>query len=426
MTLRAYIFWLKDYFLGKGRIRRAYTDVERGFQTGEENIQQREALLDWVKKEVPFYRRYKDCTFEQLPIVNKSIIRDGGEIFLAESLRGKSLHEERTSGSTGAPFTILQSAEKRLRASADSLFFSDFAGFHLGTRLYYIRVWNKLNHKSKLQSLMQNVVMQASENLSDDALENFICRLERDTHEKSVLAYASSITALYQYMQRKGRKTSARVQCFITMSESFPDDVRQGIKEMFDCPVVSRYSNQECGLISQQCHLGTEYHVNTASFYVEILDLDKDVPVEDGTLGRIVVTDLYNRAMPMLRYDTGDLGVMSHECECGLHGKVLKRVEGRRSDFIRATNGGLLSPVSVINAMWEYSDLRQWQFIQHGVREYEMKLNSETKVYAREQEMLRDIKSYIGEDAKIKVTYVHEIPLLASGKRKSVLNNMIK
>lgn len=425
MTLRAYIFWLKDYLIGKGRVKRAYKEVERGIQTGEENIMQRDVLLEWAKKEVPFYRRHKDCTFEQLPIVNKSIIRDGGDIFLADSLRGTALHEERTSGSTGAPFTILQNGEKRLRASADSLFFCDFAGFHLGTRLYYIRVWNKLNHKSKLQSLMQNVVMYPSDNLSDDTLEDFICRLERDPNEKSILAYASSITALYRYMQRNGRKTSTKVQCFITMSESLPNNVRQGITELFGCPVVSRYSNQECGLISQQCHLCNEYHVNTGSFYVEILDLDKDVPVEDGMLGRIVVTDLYNKAMPMIRYDTGDLGVMSHECECSLHGKVLKKVEGRRSDFIRATNGDLLSPVTIINAMWEYCDLIQWQFIQHGINYYEMKLNCETTVYAREEEMLQDIKSYIGENAKIKVTYVHEIPLLASGKRKSVLNNMI-
>ncbi len=54
----------------------------------------------------------------------------------------------------------------------------------------------------------------------------------------------------------------------------------------------------------------------------------------------------------MIRYDTGDLGVMSHECECGIHGKVLKRVEDRRGDFITATNGDLLSPITIINAMW--------------------------------------------------------------------------
>lgn len=159
---------------------------------------------------------------------------------------------------------------------------------------------------------------------------------------------------------------------------------------------------------------------------MEILDLDKDVPVEDGILGRIVVTDLYNRAMPLIRYDTGDLGVMSHECECGYHGKVLKRVEGRRVDFITATNGNLLSPVTIINAMWEYNDLLQWQFVQHAEGEFEMKLNCSTSPYAREAEMLKDIKGYVGDDARIKITYVDEIPLLASGKRKCVLNAIKK
>lgn len=76
--------------------------------------------------------------------------------------------------------------------------------------------------------------------------------------------------------------------------------------------------------------------------------------------------------------------------------------------------------------MWEYSDLLQWQFVQHDINNYDMKLNCTTHVYHREAEMLKDIKSFVGTDANIKVTYVDEIPLLSSGKRKSVLNNMNK
>ncbi len=425
MTLRAAVFWLKDFLL-LGKMKFAYSQIEKGIKTGKENIEQREALLEWAKREVPYYRQYKDCSFEQLPVVNKSIIKDGGDNFKADFWKGKTLHKETTSGSTGTPFEVVQDPGKRKRAQADSLYMSDFAGFHLGTRLYYIRVWNNLNKKSRLKTLLTNIVMQSSDNLSDDSLEAFLRQLENDHQEKSILAYASSLTALYQWMKRTGRKTTAKVACFITMSESFPDDAREGLKELFGCPVVSRYSDQECGLISQQCALGTEYHINTASFYVEILDLDKDVPVEDGRLGRIVVTDLYNRAMPLIRYDTGDLGVMSHECECGYHGKVLKRVEGRRVDFITATNGNLLSPVTIINAMWEYNDLLQWQFVQHAEGEFEMKLNCSTSPYAREAEMLKDIKGYVGDDARIKITYVDEIPLLASGKRKCVLNAIKK
>lgn len=75
--------------------------------------------------------------------------------------------------------------------------------------------------------------------------------------------------------------------------------------------------------------------------------------------------------------------------------------------------------------MWEYSDLKQWQFVQQNLFNFEMRLNSQTVPYQREVEMLNDIKKYVGEMAQISITYVDEIPLLASGKRKSVINNMV-
>lgn len=424
MTLRAIAFWLKDFILGNSRIRKSLKEVTILSDEGRDNLLQRDLLLKWASSEVPFYESYKERPFEEWPVVNKSIIKAAQEQFMARSMVGTNLHKETTSGSTGTPFMVLQNAGKRLRASADSLYFSKLAGFNLGTRLYYVRVWNHLNKKSWSQTWMKNVVMLSSDNLNDKSLEDFLTTLENDKSEKSVLAYASSITALYHWMKRTNRTTTARVSCFITMSESFPDEARQGIKDLFGCPVVSRYSNQECGLISQQCHEGEGYHINTASFFVEILDIERDVPVEDGVLGRIVVTDLYNKAMPMVRYDTGDLGVLSNECKCGRKGKILKSVEGRRVDFITAVNGDLLSPVTIINAMWEYGDLKQWQFIQHDKSDFEMRLNSQTVPYERETELLKDIKKYIGDTAHINVTYVDEIPLLASGKRKSVLNKM--
>ena len=70
--------------------------------------------------------------------------------------------------------------------------------------------------------------------------------------------------------------------------------------------------------------------------------------MEEGELARIVVTDLFNYAMPLIRYDTGDLAVVEkHE----KYGKVITSIEGRRTDFIYNTSGDVLSPYSVINNM---------------------------------------------------------------------------
>ena len=426
MNLRNKIYWLKDSLLGHGIMKRSYNDVKRSFEEGIENEEQLSSILKWATEEVPFYKQYAGKRFEEFPVVNKNVIKEGDDNFMATCMKGLKLHEERTSGSTGSPFTIFQDSQKRTRAAADSLVFSEMAGFKLGTRLYYVRVWNHLNKKSTLQCLMQNIVMQESDNLSDEALDSWLKAMEKDGSEKSVLGYASSLVALEKWMTRTNRKTSAKVQCFITMSETMPQDSKRQLMKLFDCPVISRYSNQECGLMSQQCIGGDEYHINTRSFYIEILDLEKDIPVADGIKGRIVVTDLFNRSMPLIRYDTGDIGAISHKSHCGKPGKVLTSVEGRKVDCFYSTKGELLSPVSIINAMWEYNDLLQYQFIQNGQKEYEIKLNSTTPTYAREEEVVQEMKRIVGDDAFIKVTYVDEIPLLKSGKRKQVVNKYNK
>jgi phenylacetate-CoA ligase len=424
MNIRSTIFWAKDKCVGHSRVRKVYNEVRTFIESGEENLSQRENILSWATSEVPFYASYKGKSFHELPVVCKNIIRENPEQFKAKSFLGQKLHSESTSGSTGTPFTIYQDPGKRLRASADSLVFSDLAGFALGTRLYYVRVWNELNKKSKLQTILKNIVMQDSKSLSEGNLENFVRTLENDSQHKTILSYANTITALYKWMKDSGRTTTAQVDCIITMSESLPPEVKEGIKKLFRCPVVSRYSNQECGLISQQAQDGDEYVVNTASFYVELLALDSDQPVEDGKLGRIVITDLYNKAMPLLRYDTGDLGIMSHVSSKGRKGTFITKVEGRSNDFIFSTTSELLSPVTISVGMWKFNHLIQSRFVQNGKNEYEMQLKSATPQYAREAELLSDLRQCVGADANIRILYVDDIPLLKSGKRKYVVNNM--
>lgn len=424
MNLRAFVFWLKDSVLGHGQIKRNYLEVKKSFEQDCENTGQLNTILKWATNEVPFYRECVGKSIEDFPVVNKNIIRDNVNEFRAQSYLNEPLHKETTSGSTGTPFTVFQDACKRLRATADSLALSDRAGFKLGSKLYYARVWNNLNKKSWFECKATNIVMQSTDNLSDGALESFLKKLERDHSEKSVLAYSSSLIALVNWMDRTNQKTTAKVQSFITMSESMPTDYRRRLSELFGCPVVSRYSNQECGLISQQCLFENEYHINTQSFYVEILDMEKDIPVEDGVVGRIVVTDLYNKAMPIIRYDTGDIGAISHKSKCGEPGKVLVSVEGRKVDCFYSTAGKMLSPLTIINTMWNFNDLKQFQFVQNDSKDYEIRINCLSNVYKREMELVTELKRIVGGDAQIKVTYVDEIPMLASGKRKSVVNNM--
>lgn len=423
MNLRSSIFWLKDTFFDKKSIRKNLENIKTYTNNGKDNYEQLTNIIKWAKQEVPYYQKYTNKEFSQFPIVNKKIILENFNKFKAQSFLDKKLHSESTSGSTGTPFTIFQDSGKRQRAAADSLFFSEMAGFRLGTKLYYVRVWNELNKKSLFQRITKNIIMQDSSLLTDSNMEYFIKKLEADKSEKSILLYANTLTALYRWICKTGRKTTAKISCIITMSESLPSEVKHGIQKIFNCPVISRYSNQECGLISQQKCDGDEYIINTGSFFVEILKLNSNESAEDGELGRIVITDLYNKAMPMIRYDTGDLGIMTHTSN-GQKGKFLAKIEGRSNDFLFSTKGDLLSPVTISVNMWKYKDLKQYQFIQIGKTNYKILIVCDSYPYSKETELTNDLKSLIGQEAEIQVFYVDDIPLLKSGKRKYVINEM--
>ena len=186
--------------------------------------------------------------------------------------------------------------------------------------------------------------------------------------------------------------------------------------------MFSRYSNVENGIIAQQLpNSGEKFIVNSASYFIEILSMNTDKPVIEGELGRIIVTDLFNYAMPLIRYDTGDIGVKRIvRTEIGEE-EVFTKIEGRKMDSIFNTNGELVSSFLITNGMWNYSELIQYQFIQKNKKNYCFKLNID-KEFKREKELIEEFTEYLGKDAKIDIEYVNEIPLLSSGKRKKVLN----
>ncbi len=152
--------------------------------------------------------------------------------------------------------------------------------------------------------------------------------------------------------------------------------------------------------------------------------MDSDEQAEDGEPGRIVVTDLFNYAMPMIRYDTGDIGSMITDASSPGK-KYLATVEGRKLDLLYDTGGNLVSSYIVYKNMWQYTEIDQYQLIQEGEKEYTFKINCRD-TFTRQEQLVKEFKTYLGQDADFSIEYVSEIPLLSSGKRKKIVNNYIK
>ena len=429
--LRQQIFWILDSVKGSPQ-KKDLLDVEFIIEHwGEQSVNIKlndylNDILNYATDNIPYYKDYKGFkSIEDFPVINKSIIKDRETDFCSPLYDKDKLYKQATSGSTGTPFVVYQDSRKRLRGTSDTLFFSMLANYELGTRLYFSRVWEKGSERSWFTCLKQNWRIHDSSNLSDSKLKDFINQLETDSSTKSIIMFASTLTALAKYIVREKIVPKCNVTSFITISEALDPWTKETIENIFNTNVFSRYSNQELGIMGQNPIGSNEFMLNVASFKIELLDLNEDKPVKPGESGRVVVTDLFNKAMPLIRYDTGDVAVLRVKPFKGIKVPVFESVGGRRIDFIQDTLGKMVSPYIVVNPMHAYPEVRQFQFIQETSNEYTMLLNmfDGQSYFRREKELEKTFKSFLGQDAVIRFKFVSEIPVLKSGKRKQVVNN---
>ena len=415
-------FWANDRLHGSP-IRKHFEDLESNLASGKPPTDRLELLLRYAVTHAPFYSSHQKFTsLQDFPVINKSIIKAHYDAFQADSFQTARLHTQSTSGSTGTPFLVRQDPDKRRRVLAEMIYFGEKAGYRVGDRFVFTRVWTRHNRKSWFGALRENAVMFDISCLDQGCMESLKNLLSTDGSIRCLLGYPSTFEALARHLEHQGWvPESFHLRTIISISERLPPQTREALRSRFGCTVVSRYSNQENGVLAQQCPDHDEFHLNTASYAFEYLKLDEDLPANPQERARVVVTDLYNLAMPMIRYDTGDVVIRQSSAACAWTTETLGEIEGRRLDFIYDTEERLLSPVVVCNQFWPFTQLRQFQFIQIGRGRYQILLNG-AKEHYQDDQFIDLSKQFLGSDASISVQHVDQIPQLASGKFKLVVN----
>lgn len=413
-------FWTLDAIKG-GEIRKFYNDIALKNANTTLNQDQLERLLEHAATTTEFYKSCNPKDFFSFPIIDKNIIKQKWDDLYSSLYKGKNVHHMSTSGSTGTPFVMDWDMEKRKRQLAALIYYNELAGQKLGQRSAYFRVWTKRNEKTKMEQFIQNLIPIDIIHLDEEHLKRIRERLIRKPYINSCLGYASTYEYLIKYLQSIGDTPDMyNIRSFISGSEVLSDEMKVRIKKTVGCQVIDRYSNEENGFLAQSADMSDIFNVNVADFLIEILKEDSNEPAKIGERGRIIVTDLYSFAVPLIRYDTGDLAVK----ECELNGWVtaLRTIQGRRVDVIYDTKGNIISPHAVTNNMWDFDKIRQYQLIQNTLDEFVLKLNMPDGVYS-DDEIILKLKSFLGEDAKISIDHVEGIPALASGKFKKTICN---
>jgi len=193
---------------------------------------------------------------------------------------------------------------------------------------------------------------------------------------------------------------------------------REIIEKVFDCNVTNRYGCEEVGLIACECEKHDGMHLNIDHLYIEFIKEDGS-PAKAGEEGAIVVTELINHGMPLIRYKIEDVGIPTdRKCSCGRGLPLMEKVAGRVADFLIRKDGSLVAGVSLVErTLTAIKGIEQMQIVQEALNNIVLNV-VKGRDYNLESEklLLNEFEDVFGKDVKIALKYIDKIPQERSGK----------
>jgi phenylacetate-CoA ligase len=395
--------------------------------------QRLQALLEHAYRQCPFYRdRFERAglipsdlrgldDLRTLPVLEKRDIQEQGERMVARDWPRGELIRNQTGGSTGQPVSFYLSRARKCSRAAATERHNRWAGWEVGDRAAVI--WGAPcdrpadTWRARLRgALLREPLWLDTANVTEESLAEFQKGLA-NWRPRIIQAYARSAVLLARYLQARGL-TPHRPHAIITSAEVLEEDERRLLEDVFGCPVFNRYGCREVSVVASECPAHSGLHIMAEGLYVEI-ETPRG-PAAAGEMGAILVTDLLNYAMPLVRYRIGDLGAWAvGECPCGRGLPRLERVAGRVTDFLVGCDGRLVSGVYLATyVVAQRPSLGQVQIDQRraGAVTYRIKPGRDFH-YQSDLEYLRTTtRRFLGEEAAIESEVVEELPAEPSGK----------
>jgi phenylacetate-CoA ligase len=230
-----------------------------------------------------------------------------------------------------------------------------------------------------------------------------------------LLSYSAILKELAIAAQRRG--VEMKLDLIFSAAAILDADTRALCRSVFHAEIVDGYGAQEVGHLAAQCRDCGEYHVSAEGSLVEILREDGS-PAESGETGRVVVTPLFNYAMPLIRYELGDFAeVGSSTPSCGRGLPTLRRILGRYRNMLRFRDGTVVWPYDAAFELEKFISLKQFQIVQTGFDHIEIKYVPDSSERSVDLAALTDhVRNALRQRVDISLTPVERIERSAGGK----------
>jgi phenylacetate-CoA ligase len=396
-------------------------------------------MLVYAGDNVPYYHRlfrilnfdpsaFRDLEeLQQLPVLTKETIKEHYDELVSSRIRRIPHIEETTGGSTGTPMKYLVSQRDRMMGGALLYRGWGYAGYKLGDRMVFLAgmslgVDPKRQMLKSAHEFFRNIRKLSTLNMGETEMRGYV-EVINSFRPRFIRGYASSIYAFARWAQGNDVRISQPKAVFTTSEKLYPR-MRDTIASVFGCDVFDGYGLYDGGLTAFECPEHRGMHIDMERSVMELADEDGR-RTQSGP-GRIIATSLMNYAMPLIRYDTNDIGIISDDpCPCGRPYPMLKEICGRSGDFLYTPEGRAVHSLLFAYIFDELPWVKEYQVVQERLDRITIRVIPDSGFDERKLDNARMLIQKQSDAWKVDFNVVSQIEKTRSGKYKYIINNMI-
>jgi len=362
----------------------------------------------------------------ETPILTKDIIRKHHQDLISDDYKTRKWFNNSSGGSTGEPIRLIQDdIYLKWGAATNYFYFKNILDIDEPTAKKVV-LWGSerdlfkgsMGYKAKIQNWLSNTVFLNSFRMSGQDIEQYIHTINSFKPE-IMRGYAGSLFELCRHAeQRKISLYSPRI--VVSAAENLSNTMRDVIESNFGTKVYNFYGSREVSNLAGECKNGL-LHLFQFWNYVEVLDKDNQ-PVREGEEGRVIVTNLFNYSLPLIRYEIGDMAILGQEkCSCGQNLPTLIKVTGRITDHFILESGTTVPAEFFIHLLgvvcYEQGGFEKFQVIQEEYNEIRINVVTRKEILGQyKNDVNEKIRVVMGPECKIMWNIVDDIPKTPSGK----------
>jgi len=361
--------------------------------------------------------------WEDLPILNKQNLQKPLAERLSKGYTLKNIYLNKTSGSSGTPFVFAKDKYAHALTWASNIMRFGWFGIDFNhsyqARFYGIPMDFVGYQKERFKDFLSRRFRFPVFDLSDEVLEKFLQKFKTKKFDY-LNGYTSSIVLFAKYLEQKNiilKEICPTLKaCFVTSEMLFESD-KKLLEKQFGIPIINEYGASELDLIAFENPEG-EWRINAETLFVEILDENNKV-LPYGEEGRIVITSLFNKANPFIRYEIGDIGILDEKSTP--QKPILKKLIGRTNDVAILPSGkkspGLTFYYVTKSIIEDDGNVKEFIIRQTKLDTFEIEYVSEKGLTREQIQSIREaISIYL--EPNLKFTFTRRITLERNNRGK--------